>query len=421
MDARNGIRAFANKRPGPGTLETTPLDIISLEINTPGTELQVFHYTPGGDGGRSRRTPRPSTTHYRRAPRACRMCLVSDETQSMPSPGEVASYLRGLTEADTPWEGSPAQAEVSFLARGEYSLNYRIDRNGSNGSYVARLVTGSQMGLALGDQALYEHRALDLIRASRVTPEPRFVDPDPPGLPYPVIVEDYLPGRPLDYAADLKAAARAIAAIHALPVPEDHGLKVLPDPVPAALEESRELAAPYLIWEDAPPRSRQALAAGIERLEEIGDSGDLFAAEDLAVVNYDLNTHNFVVEDGEARLLDWEKARLSPAVEDLAHFLLPTTTLWRDETAARLTPEQEREFVDEYVERAGTADRERFERQLEVASLAIALRAVSWCAWAQQAHFRKERPASEEMLDKAGKYLNPKFLRELLGLEEGEA
>ena len=127
-------------------------------------------------------------------------------------------------------------------------------------------------------------------------------------------------------------------------------------------------------------------------------------------------------EDGAARLLDWEKARISPGVEDLAHFLLPTTTLWRDETATRLSREQEREFVDEYAGRAGVSGRERFERQLEVASLAIALRAVSWCAWAQQAHFRKERAASEEMLDKAEKYLKPEFLRELLGLDpEGGA
>lgn len=360
------------------------------------------------------------------------MGLVPGETQSMPTPEDVLRYLRGLPDAETPWEAPPAAGEVSFLARGEYSLNYLIERGGRQGErhserqgerYVARLVTGTQMGLSLREQALYEHRALVLISASGVTPGPHFVDPAPSGLPYPVIIEDYLPGRPLDYATDLRAAARCAAAIHAVPLPEDHGLKVMPDPVPAALEESRELAAPYLRWEGPPRQSKEVLAAGIDRLEGIGDSGDLFAEGDLAVVNYDLNTHNFVVERGAARLLDWEKARLSPAVEDLAHFLLPTTTLWRDETATRLTPEQEREFADEYVERAGVTDRERFERQLEVASLAIALRAVSWCAWAQQAHYRKERPASGEMLDKAGKYLEPEFLRELLGLDrkEGES
>lgn len=349
------------------------------------------------------------------------MVLVTGETQSTPGPGEVLSHLRGLPESDTPWDEPPEAAGVSFLARGEYSLNYLVQSGGSySASYVARLVTGSQMGLALGEQAHYEHRALRLIRASGVTPEPYLVDPDPAGLPYPLIVEGYLPGRPLDYSSDLAAAARCVADIHALPIPEDHGLQVKPDPVPAALEESRELAAPYLRWEDAPRQSKETLAAGIERLQRIGDSGDLFAAGDLAVVNYDLNTHNFVVASGEARLLDWEKARLSPAVEDLAHFLLPTTTLWRDESAARLTRRQEREFVDEYVERAGVMDRARFEEQLQVASLAIALRAVSWCAWARQAHFRKERSASEEMLDKTERYLKPEFLRGLLGLDREE-
>lgn len=339
------------------------------------------------------------------------------EKQSTPSPGEAIACLRALSEEETPWEGPPARDEVSFLARGEYSINFLVRRGGD---YVARMITGSQMDLDLGGQARYEYRALCLISGSAVTPKPYLVDPNPANSSYPLIVEGYLPGRPLSYASDIRAAARCVAAVHATAVPEEHGLRVMPDPVPAALEESRRLAAPYLDWGEAPRKSKEALSSGLYRLAERGGSGDLFSTSDLAIVNYDLNTHNFVVEEGVARLLDWEKARLSPAVEDVAHFLLPTTTLWRDETASRLSQEQEREFIEEYVRCAGIDDRVRFEEQLEVASLAIALRAVSWCAWAQQAHFRGERAAGDEMLDKAERYLQPDFLRDLLGLDHRE-
>jgi len=345
------------------------------------------------------------------------MSRVSEKAENAgPGAAEVAEYLRRLPEREAPRERPLERAEVSFLARGEYSLNFLVAGGESGESLVARLVTGSQMGLGLGEQALYEHHALDLVADSGVTPRPGFVDPEPAGLPYPVILEEYLPGRPLDYASDLRAAARCVAAVHALGVPGEHRLQVHPDPAPAVLEESGGLVEPYLEWEGASGESKRALRAAFGRIREFQRVKGLFESGDLTVVNYDLNTHNFVVEAGEARLLDWEKARVAPRTEDVAHFLIPTTTLWRDETAARLTPGQEREFLDEYAVRAGVEDRERFETQLTAVRLMISLRAVSWCAWALQAHERGERPAGEEMLDKARTYLEPGFLRDLFGL-----
>lgn len=345
------------------------------------------------------------------------MGRVPEETQkTRPEGAEVLEYLRCLPVTQTPWETPPVESGISFLARGEYSLNYLIDLEQSGGRYVARLVTGTQMGLAVGDQALYEHHALGLVAASGVTPRPHFVDPAPGGLPYPVILEGYLPGRPLDYATDLKAAARCVAAVHALGVPEGHRLQVHPDPAPAVLEESAGLVEPYLEWDGTPEASKSALGTAFEKIREFQQVKGLFEPSDLGVVNYDLNTHNFVVEEGEARLLDWEKARIAPRTEDVAHFLLPTTTLWRDATAARLTPDQEREFLDEYAARAGVEDSGRFETQLAAVRLMISLRAVSWCAWALQAHERGEREAGEEMLGKARTYLEPEFLEDLFGL-----
>ena len=305
-------------------------------------------------------------------------------------------------------EPSAAEA-VSFLARGEYSLNFLV-QDGS----VARLVTGSQMGLPLTEQAVYEYGALGILAPSGVTPKPYFVDPEPAGLSYPLILEEYLPGRPLDYATDLSAAARCVAAIHALRVPQNHYLQVHPDPAPAILEESRGLAEPYFQWEEASKESKDALRAGFRRIEEFLAEKDLFTGDDLAIVNYDLNTHNFVVENGEAKLLDWEKARIAPRTQDLAHFLLPTTTLWRDDTATLLSGEQEQEFIEEYLRYAPVPDPERFRIQLEAMRTIVSLRAVSWCAWALQETARSVRPiANEETLNKSRQYLQPKFLTRL--------
>jgi Ser/Thr protein kinase RdoA (MazF antagonist) len=322
---------------------------------------------------------------------------------------DLERYLEGIP-------GMPP-GDVGFLARGEYSLNYLVRREPlGEPALVARLVTGTQMGLPLEEQAPYEHHALELLASSGVTPRPYHVDPSPDGLPYPLILEEYLPGRPLDYSTDLPAAARCLAAVHALGVPEGHRLHVHPDPAPAILEESRGLAEPYLSWDDAPDESKDALRHGFRRIEGFLEKKGLFAGDDLAIVNYDLNTHNFVVgeADGAAKLLDWEKARVAPRVQDLAHFLLPTTTLWRDETATLLSEAQEGEFVGAYLERSPVADEARFRHQLEAMKIIVSLRAVSWCAWAVQETARAGRPiANEETLNRSRRYLEPGFLEGL--------
>ena len=150
-----------------------------------------------------------------------------------------------------------------FLAQGEYSLNYLVISLG--GEVVVRLVTGSQIGLELPEQARYEARALELLAASGRTPRLLAVAPEPAGLPYPFLVESYLPGRPLDYATDLVPAAECVAAIHSLPVPDGHGLQAHSAPGPSILAESREWAAPYLSWDGATPESRTPSAAGARR------------------------------------------------------------------------------------------------------------------------------------------------------------
>jgi hypothetical protein len=307
--------------------------------------------------------------------------------------------------------------DVGFLARGEYSLNYLVRREPpGEPDLVARLVTGTQMGLPLEEQAPYEHHALELLAPSGVTPRPYHVDPRPEELPYPLILEEYLPGRPLDYSTDLPAAASCLAAVHALGVPEGHHLQVHPAPAPAILEESRGLAEPYLSWDGAPDGSKEALRRGFARIEGFLDRRDLFAGDDLAVVNYDLNTHNFVVGEarGAAKLLDWEKARVAPRTQDLAHFLLPTTTLWRDDTATLLSEAQEALFVGAYLERSPVEDEARFHHQLEAMKTIVSLRAVSWCAWAVQETARAGRPiANEETLNRSRRYLEPGFLEGL--------
>lgn len=301
---------------------------------------------------------------------------------------------------------------VRFLARGEYSLNHVFERDGR--TLVARLVTGSQIGLGLPEQVQYEAHALDLLAPSERTPRLQLSVPEPRAAPYPYLVIDFLPGRPVDYRTDLEAAARCVAAIHRLGVPANHRLQVHADAARSLLDEAAELAAPYLAWKQSPAASTVALRRLFEVAEMSADavSTDAF---DLAIVNTDLNSHNFVVHAGRARLLDWERARIAPAAQDLAHFLLPTTTLWRADSATRLTAADEALFIATYVAERPELDAVCFRNQLAALKAAVALRAVAWCAWALHATATGNRAlGNAETLERGKSYLEPEFLDELV-------
>lgn len=304
----------------------------------------------------------------------------------------------------------PAVELTEFLAQGEYTLNYLASLVGRD--VVARLVTGSQMGLSLPEQANYEARALEVLEASGHTPQLLAADPEPVGLPYPLLVISYLPGRPLDYRQDLEAAARCVATIHSVPVPEDHQLQEHPDPVSSIPEEADALLAPYFDWDDADPATGQALRDLRDRvLDKFEEDRSAFDDPDLAIINTDLNTHNFVVDDGYVWLLDWEKARIGPTVQDLAHFLLPTTTLWREETSTRLTSDDERRFLRAYLEARSDLDPERYVIQIQAMLGLATLRAIAWCAWSVQAAAHGDRAIiNQETQDRSRMYLQPDFL-----------
>jgi hypothetical protein len=327
--------------------------------------------------------------------------------------------MSALTSALARLPGCGPLRQPRFVARDAYSLNYLVESR--DGLRLARLVTGSQLGLALPEQARYEARVLELLEPSGRAPRLVAVEPEPLALPCPLLVETHLPGRPLNYASDLAAAARSEADVPALGVPREHALLDQRDPGPAIVAEARDWAAPYLGWHDAPRAARTALRAAFASIERDLPAYDgLVDAADLAIVNYNLGTHNFSVdEDGLASLVAWEKARVAPAAQDLAHFLLPTTTLWRDATSTWLAPEQEQAMLEIYLAARSEVPRQRFLLQLAWLKRLVALRAVAWCAWVLAT--ADERPPArgqshDETLVKCAMYLEPDFLAGLFGL-----
>ncbi len=296
---------------------------------------------------------------------------------------------------------------LRFLAAGEYTYNYRVTVDGIDA--VLRVVTGSQMGLDVPEQALYEAHALQILSPTGKVPRLIRVEAETQPIGYPYLLETYLPGRPLNYQIDLVEAARCVATIHRLMPPAGHRLQLHRDPMGSILKESELLVASL-----GDPKW-DAVKALRERVEETSTGAFNAMRADQVIINTDLNSHNFIVDDGRVSLIDWEKARVAPSLMDIAHFLLPTTTLWRDATAARLSEEQRETFIQAYIEARPGLDSGNYRAALRPAMQLAAIRAISWCAWSLAASERGDRPIeNQETLAKSQLFTSSGFLSDLI-------
>ncbi len=267
----------------------------------------------------------------------------------------------------------------SFLAAGEYNENYLL--SGKAGDYVCRINYGTQLGLA--NQIEYEFKVLQAVFPSGVTPRPLRYSLDGAGLGRGVLLMEFIPGRPLDYRLDLDTAATIFARIHALP--PDGELLVQADPVTAIAAESLALLDRYQGNEYGHVR-----ALLLHYHQKISDLATPFADEPLCMVNTEVNSGNFLIHQQRSCLVDWEKAVVSCRYQDLAHFLVPTTTLWK--TECRLKEEDKKAFLASYRQalRLALPLQELIEKT-NFMERVIVLRALSWCYMAYHEYTSKNR------------------------------
>jgi len=288
--------------------------------------------------------------------------------------------------------------EVRFLAAGEYNRNFLV--HCGQRSWVFRINHGSQLGLA--DQIGYEFKALQCVAPSGVTPIPVHVHSDPHPFGGGVMLMQYLPGTALVYERDWEKAAGIFARIHALPpCPE---LLVQRDPVASIATESLSLINRYP--DHALTRERAILLDYHQRILRLGEKNRaLFGADGLCVVNTEVNSGNFLITPDSAYLVDWEKAVVSSRHQDLAHFLAPTTTLWKTETL--FTHGQKQDFLQAYHHLLADAPPvEQLQALCGVMEQVIILRGLSWCFMAHHEYSRHSRSLTNaQTWEKIGLYM----------------
>lgn len=325
----------------------------------------------------------------------------------MDKKNSVFSFLRdnhGLPEVRS-------EEDVSFLAAGEYNENYLV--RAASGDYVFRINHGSQLGL--GDaQIFYEYHVLRCLESCPAVPSAYHVFAPSSALGGGALIMAYFTGGVFDYARHTEGAAEVFAAVHACPPPAGGRLPEMPETVPDLLRQqnpvediAKESLGLIERFGDKHPLQgvRRKLLAYHGEVSQLGrKAGALFKGEPSVLVNTEVNSGNFIVDEpadgGAVRLVDWEKAVISSRYQDLGHFLVPTTTLWK--TGFRFDADGRAAFIRRYLaslavaqQRQGTftpvPEFDEAHEKTRILERTILLRALSWCFMAYFEYTHSQR------------------------------
>ncbi|MFW6266933.1 MAG: aminoglycoside phosphotransferase family protein [Halanaerobium sp.] len=308
--------------------------------------------------------------------------------------------------------GISRRAKLEFLAQGEYNINYLI--KDEEEKYVLRINLGSQMDL--DDQIGYEFSALEKLVPSGVTPRPFYLDNSREKLDYGLLMMEYLQGRHLDYQKDLKSAAKVFAKIHKLDTAgADHLIKEK-KPLTAIWNECDSLLDEYFESELAESEIKNFLRKLKFRLAEKKEKEEeLMRLLPEAVVNTEVNSNNFIINDrfNTAYLVDWEKPLITSPLQDLSHFMVPTTTLWKSNFI--FNQGEEEEFLHHYLKARGMDSKyHEVKAALRVFHQFSAMRGISWSAMAWVEYQTTEREIkNQDTFETMDSYLKIDFLEML--------
>ena len=275
---------------------------------------------------------------------------------------------------------------IEFLASGEYNENYLVAADDQ--MYVFRVNHGSQ--LEIEDQIAYEYSALAAVEESGRTPKPHnyaSATSERPG----VLLEEFIDGSPFIYEEDSLKAAETFSRIHRVNINQRAPLQLINQEcmIDAIVDESEAMRRKY----KEHPRKKERIK--IEKYHEeirrrTPEWNQEFDREIPCIVNSEVNSGNFVVREGIALLVDWEKAVISYRYQDLGHFVVPTTTLWKSDFY--FTPESRAAFLSTYINFTEIAISLRDLSYLtSIMERVILLRALSWCYMAFYEYTRTDR------------------------------
>lgn len=305
----------------------------------------------------------------------------------------------------------------------------------SNSDMVLRVPRQSQLSLDANSNLLYQRACFERAAPSGHTPRFHAALEPRPEIPMGALLVEFIHGSPISLPGELPNAAKSLAAIHALPLPDPQHrlpLKSPADPINDTLNEV--ITQSQFLYSDT-SRINADSVAQIE--EEIAWATSFAASAEMppvTLISFDAHPGNFIQEpetkpSPRAVLVDLEKARYGVPGFDLAHASLYTSTTWDIATYAELSPEDVCRFYDIWLKTAPERLATETRHWLMPCRRIMWLWSITWCAkWAVEsgrAHLgSKHNAASTEdwstdntdrklvdhVGDRVSTYLNPSII-----------
>ncbi len=323
------------------------------------------------------------------------MAVANDHRISIQSIGE----LRDIDDKEDVAVAITGDPGAKFLAQGEYNANFIFD----NERRLLRIALGSQMHLE--NQIEYEYHALKGLATSGVVPPVYELVAYHPLIGKGYLIERYLPGRSLNYDTDLTIAAELLARVHSVP-PEDIPTLIKVDqPFRTMLEEFETMFEVYQQWEYKDTVYEKRILALLDQLKQSDLNEPI---NQPVVINTELNASNFLINDTSENsyIIDWEKPLIGEKEQDLAHFLAPTTTLWK--TNKVFTEKEIEHFIAIYNRFSRfEVDRSKLNQYL----LFTCMRGMTWCAMAYVEYMEASKTAmNPQTFNVIKRYLTEEYL-----------
>ncbi len=274
---------------------------------------------------------------------------------------------------------------IIFMAAGEYNENYKVQTK--IGNYVFRINRGSQLNI--NNQIEYEYNVLKSLEKSSVTPKAIFYD-NIDSIEYfngGVMLMEFINGRPLEYDKDLEKASYVFYKVHSQLIPKK--IIIQKEPLKDIAKESLNMINKYQF--NDMENVKILLLKYYEKMIKLSDNvNGIFQNEEMCIVNTEVNSQNFIINDENPFLVDWEKAVVSYRYQDLGHFLVSTTTLWKSDY--KYSIQEKKHFLKLYKNYTGIlfSLEELFEKTVLLEKI-ILLRALSWCYMAYYEYIHTQR------------------------------
>jgi hypothetical protein len=245
---------------------------------------------------------------------------------------------------------------------------------------LLRVPKQSQLGLSATVNLTYQAACFERAAPGRHVPGLHAVLLPDETVPLGALLVDEVPGRPPALPDDLPAIMRALASLHALPLPAPSArppLRDHADPVGETLHEVG-LQAAFL---DAADLGQDARRMIDEELVWAAEFQLASARPPITLISFDAHPGNFLIlPSGTAILVDLEKARYGAAGFDLAHATLYTSTTWDVAVNAVLETRTTADAYGEWLESVPPALADASRPWLLPLRRIMWLWSVTWCA-----------------------------------------